>query len=410
MTSHQNLEFDIVIVGGGMVGATMASLLRGMSLRIALIDRIKFDEDQFSLQLETSKFDPRVSALTSATKRIFEELDLWKDIQAVRCCDYQNMHVWDADGTGSISFSSSALNQAELGTIVENSVLTAALYKKIVHQENLTVLAPFSIDKLEINDSGSTLTTECGTTVVTRLIIAADGANSKVRELGEFDTREWNYDHHAIVTTVKTEKKHQLTTLQRFIETGPLAFLPLSINANDSEQNHCSIVWSSIPDRTEELISLNDEAFCLELGRSIESRLGTIEWCDKRFAFPLRQRHAVDYVKHNVVLIGDAAHSIHPLAGQGVNLGFMDAATLANELLHGREIGRELNDLTVLNRYQRKRIGQNLGMMWMMEGFKHLFAEQALPVRWLRNIGMTGVDNLSVVKNHLARRAMGLDW
>ena len=240
--------------------------------------------------------------------------------------------------------------------------------------------------------------------------IAADGANSKVRELSEFDTREWNYDHHAIVTTVKTEKKHKLTALQRFIETGPLAFLPLSINANDSEQNYCSIVWSSIPDRTEELISLNDEAFCLELGRSIESRLGAIEWCDKRFAFPLRQRHAVDYVKHNVVLIGDAAHSIHPLAGQGVNLGFMDAATLANELLHGREIGRELNDLTVLSRYQRKRIGQNLGMMWMMEGFKHLFAEQALPVRWLRNIGMTSVDNLSVVKNHLARRAMGLDW
>lgn len=410
MTSHQNLEFDIVIVGGGMVGATMASLLRSMSLRIALIDRAKFDEDQFSLQLETSKFDPRVSALTSATKRIFEELDLWKDIQAVRCCDYQNMHVWDADGTGSISFSSNALDQSELGTIVENSVLTAALYKKIVHQENLTVLAPFSIDKLEINDSGSTLTTKCGTTIVTRLIIAADGANSKVRELGEFDTREWNYDHHAIVTTVKTEKKHQLTALQRFIETGPLAFLPLSINANDSEQNYCSIVWSSIPDRAEELISLNDEAFCLELGRSIESRLGTIEWCDKRFAFPLRQRHAIDYVKPNVVLIGDAAHSIHPLAGQGVNLGFMDAAVLANELLHGSEIGRELNDLMVLKRYQRKRIGQNLGMMWMMEGFKHLFAEQALPVRWLRNIGMTSVDNLSVVKNHLVRRAMGLDW
>ena len=157
-------------------------------------------------------------------------------------------------------------------------------------------------------------------------------------------------------------------------------------------------------------MQLSDNDFCTELTKAIEGRLGNIEWCDKRLTFPLRQRHSVDYVKNNVVLIGDAAHSIHPLAGQGVNLGFLDAAVLSRELHHGIEVGRKLADPSVLGRYQRKRKGHNLGMMWLMEGFKHLFAEQALPIRWLRNIGMSGVDNISVVKNNLARRAMGLDW
>ena len=337
-------------------------------------------------------------------------MHLWQDIQAVRYCDYQHMHVWDADGTGSISFSANELNQSELGSIVENSVLTAALYRKIARQENLSLLTPYSINQIEIDDGIATLTTECGTTLETSLVIAADGANSKIRELCQFETREWDYNHQAIVTTVKTEKAHQQTALQRFIETGPLAFLPLSLEENDTEQNYCSIVWSAIPERAEQLIALNDKEFCAELGRSIEFRLGEIERCEQRFAFPLRQRHSVDYAKQNVVLIGDAAHSIHPLAGQGVNLGFMDAAVLASELQHGSDAGRALNDLIILKRYQRKRIGHNLGMMWLMEGFKHLFAEQALPIRWLRNVGMSGVDNLSIAKNHLARRAMGLDW
>ena len=146
------------------------------------------------------------------------------------------------------------------------------------------------------------------------------------------------------------------------------------------------------------------------MAENIEHRLGNIEWVDQRFAFPLRQRHATDYVQGNVVLVGDAAHTIHPLAGQGVNLGLLDVQVLASELKRGIEAGRNLADARVLQRYQRKRIGHNLGMMWMMEGFKHLFAERALPVRWLRNFGMTGVDNISVVKNQLARRAMGLDW
>ena len=408
MNDSQGQSFDIVIVGGGMVGATMACLLRDLDLKIALVDRAKFDV--LNLEVTGGKFDPRVSAITTATKKIFLDLKVWPDIEAARCCNYLGMQVWDADGTGSINFSAIDLNQSELGTIVENSILSSALYQQISNQKNLSLLAPMNIASMEVGEGGTRLITDKGQQKTAKLIIAADGANSIIRELCRFPTREWEYNHNAIVTTVKTELAHQQTALQRFIDTGPLAFLPLSVEPNDSIQNYCSIVWTAIPKHAEYLMQLSDKNFCTELTKAIEGRLGNIEWCDKRFTFPLWQRHSIDYVKNNVVLIGDAAHSIHPLAGQGVNLGFLDAAVLARELHHGIEVGRELSDQTVLGRYQRKRKGHNLGMMWLMEGFKYLFAEQALPIRWLRNIGMSGVDNISVVKNNLARRAMGLDW
>ena len=408
MNASQEQSFDIVIVGGCMVGATMACLLRDLDLNIALLDRVEFDV--LNAEVTRDKFDPRVSAVTAATKKIFADLKVWPDIEAARCCNYLDMHVWDADGTGSISFSAIDLNQSELGTIVENSILGSALYKQISNQENLNLLAPMNIASMEVNDGGTRLITDKGQQKMAKLVIAADGANSKIRELAKFPTREWDYNHNAIVTTAKTELAHQQTALQRFIDTGPLAFLPLAAEPIDSIQNYCSVVWTAIPKHAEYLMQLSDNDFCTELTKAIEGRLGNIEWCDKRLTFPLRQRHSVDYVKNNVVLIGDAAHSIHPLAGQGVNLGFLDAAVLARELHHGIEVGRELADPSVLGRYQRKRKGHNLEMMWVMEGFKHLFAEQALPIRWLRNIGMSGVDNISVVKNNLARRAMGLDW
>lgn len=408
MNDSQEQSFDIVIVGGGMVGATMACLLRDLDLKIALVDRAKFDV--LNLEVTGGKFDPRVSAITTATKKIFLDLKVWPDIEAARCCNYLGMQVWDADGTGCINFSAIDLNQSELGTIVENSILSSALYQQISNQKNLSLLAPMNIASMEVSEGGTRLITDKGQQKTAKLIIAADGANSIIRELCRFPTREWEYNHNAIVTTVKTELAHEQTALQRFIDTGPLAFLPLAVEQNDSIQNYCSIVWTAIPKHAEYLMQLSDKNFCTELTKAIEGRLGNIEWCDKRFTFPLWQRHSIDYVKNNVVLIGDAAHSIHPLAGQGVNLGFLDAAVLARELHHGIEVGRELSDQTVLGRYQRKRKGHNLGMMWLMEGFKHLFAEQALPIRWLRNIGMSGVDNISVVKNNLARRAMGLDW
>ena len=415
MSNTQPKEFDVVIAGAGMVGASLACLLAESSLSIALVDRKRLvqGKDSDSPKLHSDKFDPRVSAISQASQQLFRQLGVWEDMNAVRVCNYNAMQVWDAEGTGSIDFSAEQINQPELGSIVENSIIIAALHKRVAQLENVFSITPFSIESFEQVEREDglivKLNADDGQAIRAPLIIAADGANSKLRALANFECREWDYEQHALVTTVRTQLPHNNTALQRFMETGPLAFLPLRSATEDDTQHFCSIVWSMLPDQAERVMSLSEDEFNSELAAALESKLGAIEWSDKRFVFPLRQRHALDYVKESIVLVGDAAHTIHPLAGQGVNLGLLDAKALAEELQRGIEAGRSVADPKVLLRYQRRRKGNNLSMMWLMEGFKRLFGQQDLSIRWLRNIGMNAVDKMTPIKNQLIRKAMGLD-
>jgi len=411
---HAN-EYDIIIAGAGMVGASLACLLAKAPLRIAIIDRQPLRSAGAGAQFSGERFDPRVSAISQASQQLFRDLDIWDDITARRVCDYQDMLVWDAEGTGSISFSAAQIKQSELGSIVENSVILDALHSRVAQLENTVSITPFSIDSLDYEEGEGederrvVLTADDGQTLRAPLVIAADGANSKIRQLTNFECREWDYEQQALVTTVRTERGHGNTAMQRFLETGPLAFLPLRLSSQDSELHYCSIVWTMLPDQAERVMALSEESFNAELGAAIEFKLGKILASDRRFVFPLRQRHAVDYVKQGIALVGDAAHTIHPLAGQGVNLGLLDARALAQELSRGVAAGRSVADITVLQRYQRRRKGNNLSMMWLMEGFKRLFAQQDLGIRWLRNIGMNAADKMTPIKNQMMRRAMGLD-
>ena len=415
MYDAQINEFDIVIAGAGMVGASLACLLAKSSLRIALIDRkplVQYKGDDSS-ELPSDNFDPRVSAVSQASQQLFRQLGVWEDMESARVCNYSAMEVWDAEGTGSIGFSAAQINQPELGSIVENSIIIAALHKRIAQLENVFPITPFAIESFEYieREDGSIvkLNADDGQAIRAPLVIAADGANSKLRALANFECREWDYEQHALVTTVRTQLPHNNTALQRFMETGPLAFLPLRAETKDDAQHFCSIVWTMLPDQAERTMSLSEDEFNAELAAALESKLGAIEWSDKRFVFPLRQRHALDYVKESIVLVGDAAHTIHPLAGQGVNLGLLDAKALAEELQRGIEAGRSVTDPTVLLRYQRRRKGNNLSMMWLMEGFNRLFAQQNLSIRWLRNMGMSAADKVMPIKNQMIRKAMGLD-
>lgn len=405
-------KFDIAIVGGGLVGASLALALAEFELSIALVDRQAFAADRIPFRNSPGHFDPRVSAITPQSKKFLESIAAWDGITAQRLCPYQHMEVWDGEGTGSIRFSAGEIQQSALGYIIENSVILAALYQAIAPHRNIQLLAPWEIDSIASREGGVNVLASDGAVLECSLVVAADGANSKLRELAGFETREWDYGHNAIVTTVQTSFPHQATAWQRFMTTGPLAFLPLDSGAKAGSsvgQRLCSIVWSAIPERAEELMALDDEAFRLALGKAFEHRLGDIEWTDRRFQFPLRQRHAQTYFRNGIVLVGDAAHTIHPLAGQGVNLGLLDARALAIEIGRGLEAGRSLHDERILERYQRDRKGHNMSMMWLMEGFKHLFAEQAPPVTWLRNLGLSTVDNFSLLKNQLAKQAMGID-
>ena len=245
--------------------------------------------------------------------------------------------------------------------------------------------------------------------LVAPLLVGADGAHSKVRQLAAFETREWNYDHNAIVTTVRTEKSHAYTAWQRFLKTGPLAFLPLHCESNGAMDSHySSIVWSVETDVAKQLMALDDQAFCNRLGKDFEYQLGNVVHAAKRYSFPLRQRHATDYVQPHIALIGDAAHTIHPLAGQGVNLGLLDVVALTQEIVRAKNRQLPLSEFATLRRYQRARAGNNLGMMMAMEGFKRLFGARDLTLRWLRNVGLNQVNNLPALKNLMIKQAMGL--
>ncbi|OHC29616.1 MAG: 2-octaprenyl-3-methyl-6-methoxy-1,4-benzoquinol hydroxylase, partial [Pseudomonadales bacterium RIFCSPLOWO2_12_59_9] len=294
-----------------------------------------------------------------------------------------------------------------LGHIVENRVVQDALLERL-HDGNVGLLNNARLEQLRRSGDDWLLTLTDGRQLRTPLLIAADGANSAVRRLAGCATREWDYLHHAIVTSVRCAKPHQQTAWQRFTDDGPLAFLPLAGRTGDDGEQWCSIVWSVTPSEAERLMALDDGAFRYALGKAFEWRLGEVLEADPRHCIPLRQRHAKRYVEPGLALIGDAAHTIHPLAGQGVNLGFLDAAVLAEVLLHALERGENPADIRVLSRYERRRMPHNLAMMAAMEGFERLFQADPLPLRWLRNSGLNLVDGLNEAKALLVRQALGL--
>lgn len=391
---------DVLIVGAGMVGSALALALQGSGLNVLVLDGGSLSVKPFDPQ---SAFEPRVSALSAASQRILERLDVWDGIAARRISPYGQMHVWDGSGTGEIHFSAASVHADVLGHIVENRVVQDALLDRL-HDSDIGLLGNARLEQMRHSGDDWLLTMADGRQFRAPLVVAADGANSAVRRLTGTPTREWDYMHHAIVTSVRCAKPHKRTAWQRFTDDGPLAFLPLE----RGDEHWCSIVWSITPLQAERLMALDDEPFCRALEQAFEGRLGPILSADARLCVPLRQRHAKRYVAKGLALIGDAAHTIHPLAGQGVNLGFLDAAVLAEVLRRAAERGENLADARVLSRYERRRMPHNLALMAAMEGFERLFQADRLPVRWLRNTGLKIVNQLPEAKALFVREALGL--
>lgn len=401
------INFDILVVGGGMTGSAMALGLARQGWSVALVEGAPVDGAvaDFSPADAVADFEPRVSAISVASQRLLEDLGVWSTIVARRHCGYQHMSVWDGEGTGRIEFDAAELHAPALGTIVENRSIVRALMLA-VQDSDIALFDGVKVSGWQEHDGKRGIQLGDGRQLTADLVIAADGGNSRMRQWVGLPTREWDYEQQAIVCTVRTAQPHQHTAWQSFSLTGPLAFLPL---LNETGDDHfCSIVWSQDTGEARRLMALDDDDFIRELEQAIERQLGPVEAISKRFSFPLRQRHAKDYVRPGFALIGDAAHTIHPLAGQGANLGYGDVRVLLDELDKARRAGLRPDDELLLARYQRRRKGENLTMMAAMEGFKQLFARDELPLRWLRNSGMRWLNNLAPLKNRIAAEAMGL--
>lgn len=392
---------DLVIVGAGMVGSGLALALADSGLSVVLLDRGPLTPGAVESDLP---FEPRVSALSLASQRILQRLGAWDGILARRVSPYQAMHVWDGSGTGAVHFDAASVHAEVLGHIVENRVVQDALLERLA-EANVLLLPEARLELLRRSGDQWLVQLAGDRQIRAPLVVAADGATSAVRRLAGLETREWDYLHHAIVTSVRCAESHQRTAWQRFTDDGPLAFLPLD---RGGDTCWCSIVWSCTPKQGERLMALDDAAFCQALGEAFEQRLGKVECSDTRLCIPLRQRHAKRYVEPGLALIGDAAHVIHPLAGQGVNLGFLDAAVLAEELRHAQARGESIAEQRVLERYERRRMPHNLAMMAAMEGFQRLFQDDRLPLRWLRNAALKQVDRHFEAKALFVRRALGL--
>ncbi|MCQ2028041.1 2-octaprenyl-3-methyl-6-methoxy-1,4-benzoquinol hydroxylase [Stutzerimonas zhaodongensis] len=396
------MQTDLIIVGAGMVGSTLALALRDAGLSIKLIDAGPLEIQPCA---PSDTFEPRVSALSAASQRILERVGAWAGITHRRASPYTDMHVWDGSGTGQIHFSAASVHADVLGHIVENRVVQDSLLDVLKDDGSVELLPNARLEQLQRSERGWSLTLSDGKQVEATLVVAADGANSAVRRLAGCETREWDYLHQAIVTSVRCANSNQQTAWQRFTDEGPLAFLPLQ---KEGDSHWCSIVWSVTETEAQRLMALDDAAFRHALGRAFEFRLGDVLDADPRLCIPLRQRHAKRYVQHGLALIGDAAHTIHPLAGQGVNLGLLDAAVLAEVLIAAIARGEQLGDPRVLSRFERRRMPHNLAMMAAMEGFERLFQADPLPLRWLRNAGLKGIQALPEAKALFVRQALGL--
>lgn len=388
-------KFDVLIVGGGMVGAAVACCLGGSGLNVAIIEAQM--PEAFSVD---QPHDLRVSALSIASRNILEAVGAWQGVASRRFCPFKRMRVWES--VGDTTFNSDDVRAPELGYIVENRITQLALLDRLADFSNVTLLMPQSIGKINYDGRSSEVTLADGRILQTRLLVAADGGQSRARQAVGLGVTSWDYNQHALVIYVETAYPQQDITWQRFVPSGPQAFLPLT-------GNYGSIVWYQSPDEVRRLQALSHDELKDELLAAFPDCLGQINQVLGVASFPLKRQHAQSYVKQGVALVGDAAHMINPLAGQGVNIGLLDAAALAEVLIDAHARGKNIADVSVLKRYESMRRNENLKMMTVMDVFYQSFSNNILPVKFIRNLGLGLAQRLTPVRNKVMKAAMGLE-
>ena len=388
-------DYDILIAGGGMVGAAIACALSGNRLRIGVVER-----QLPLLEWPLDEIDLRVSAINHASQNLLENIGAWDAIRERGIQPYREMRVWDQLRLGDIHFDSAGIGEPDLGHIIQNRTIQAALWEQMQQQADIDLLAPACITQMDHEPDALSLLLDDGRRIRCRLAVAADGARSRLRDMAGIQVDVHDFEQYAVVATVGTPDGHRETAWQRFLPNGPLAFLPVSPGA-------CSIVWSTTESESLELLEMESAVFCERLREASEGRLGALECLPERARFPLRSQHAVSYLADRLVLAGDAAHQIHPLAGQGVNLGFRDAAMLAEVILDAKSAGEPWHARPVLRRYERARRGDNQLTRKSMEAFNRLFSNSFPPLRLVRNLGLRAADRSRAAKQFFMQQALG---
>lgn len=386
-------QADVVIVGGGMVGLGLACALNGRDLRVLVLER-----QQAETRTSLGR-DCRVSAIVAGNVEVLEGLGVWDRLAGAE--PIRAMRIWDDQHAGAIRFDAAEIGEDALGHIVENSRLVAAMQQVLAGSENVEIRCPVEVESVRWGVERAHVQLADGGLIEAPLVVGADGGRSWVRSQHGIGVQARDYKQQGIVANIRPEWPHRGTAFQRFLPTGPLALLPM-------EGGLCSIVWSAADSEAERLMALPDAAFAEELYLSFGPALGRIMEVGERAAFPLRMQLASHLVRPRLVLVGDAAHTIHPLAGLGVNLGLRDAMTLAQEIVDARRFDEDWGGMPVLERYMKARLPDTLSVMGAMEALHQLFTHQFPPLPGIRGFGMRLVGNSGPVKQLLMRNSTGL--
>ena len=386
------MDFDIVIVGAGLVGASFAMALRGAGLKLALVEAQ-------APEAAADNWDSRIYTISPGSAAFLQSLGVWKRLDQSRICAVHEMRIHGDAADAQLQFSAYEAGVAELATIVESRLLQALLWQGLEHQHNLELLCPDRCVDLQLREDAAELTLAGGRTLHAKLVVAADGMHSWARQAAGIEAEQKLYGQMGVVANFACARPHQDTAYQWFRSDGVLAYLPLP-------GQRMSMVWSTPDAHAAELLALSPDAFCARVAEAGKDTLGELGLLSAATRFPLALQRAARLAAPRVALIGDAGHVLHPLAGQGVNLGFGDARDLARVLLQ-REIFRDPGEIRLLRRYERARAEDILALAWVTDGLQRLFAAPGAAAARLRNAGLNLTNALPVLKNLLVRRALG---
>jgi 2-octaprenyl-3-methyl-6-methoxy-1,4-benzoquinol hydroxylase len=371
-------QIDVAVVGGGVVGAACALLLAREGLEVVLV------EGREPPRWSPSQPDLRVYAFAPDNAALLEEAGVWNAVRDAHAQPYRRMRVWDAAGGDELRFDADALGRTQLGWIVENALLVDRLWAALP-AAGVQLRCPARVEAMEQDDTGVVLRLDDGSRLDARLAVAADGADSTLRRLARLEVSAHDYAQRGVVAFVRTEKPHEDTAWQRFLPSGPLAFLPFT-------EGRSSIVWTLPDDEAERLLSLDDAAFGRELTLAMGGQLGVVDVASPRAAFPLKRQLANEYVAGRVLVAGDAAHVVHPLAGQGVNLGLRDVGALRDGIRGAQEKRADWAAPHRLERWARQRRSENATAAHAFEGINRLFSNDEMHLTLLRGplLGLAG--------------------
>ena len=390
------MNYQVTIVGGGVAGALLALYLGKARVNTCLIDKGKP-----SLKL-ANPFIGRTTSLNLSSINSLREAGIWETIEK-NSQQFEEIYVWDAEGSSSVQFNAAEISRKDLGVIVHNNIILEAIFNELEKIPEIRLIEDDSLMDIKHDPHKVEISTHAGLNIMSELLIGADGSLSKVRDLSQIPIRTWSYQQQALVASVVTEKSLNKTAFQIFTDTGPIALLPLAQGSNEA-----SLIWSTDEEYGQKILKLERNLLMQELRLKTEDRFGEIICKEDIDSFPLHQLHAKKFYKGRSILVGDSAHTIHPLAGQGLNLGIADVKELSELLTSANRYGRALYDKEILRSYSKRREPESYKMIALMEAFKRGFGSENIWIKLGRSFAFDFANNTKVLKQRLIKEAAGV--